>query len=130
MTKTYHGSCECERVTYEATFDLSAGTFKCNCRICTKGRLWGAVVAPENLKVLSGEGELVKYWTGPVHHFCKHCGIKVFGRAKGPDSKDSAVVMLATLDDLDPRELARAPVHYFDGRHDRFDRRPEFTGHL
>ncbi|MFL5813306.1 MAG: GFA family protein [Bdellovibrionia bacterium] len=128
--KTYHGSCECEKVKFEATFDLQAGTFKCNCRMCTKARLWGAVVQPENFKVTSGEEFLSKYWKSPVHHFCKECGIKVFAQGVSPIGKPLTVVVLAALDDLDPREWAAAPVRIFDGQHDRFDRAPDFTGHL
>lgn len=128
--KTYHGSCDCEKVKFQATLDLSAGTFKCNCRICTKSRFWGAAVEPEQFKVLAGESELSTYWTNPVHHFCRHCGVKVFGRGQRPDGQVSYAVALTTLDDLDPRELTQAPVAYFDGRHDRFDREPEFKGHL
>jgi hypothetical protein len=128
--KTYHGSCECEKVKFEATFDLSAGTFKCNCRMCTKSRFWGASVDGDKLEVTSGAQELTTYWSNPMHHFCKHCGVKVFGMGTGPDGKKSAAVVLTALDDLDPRELAKAPVQYFDGRHDRFDRAPEFAGHL
>jgi hypothetical protein len=128
--KTYHGSCECEKVKFEVKFDLSAGTFKCNCRMCTKSRFWGAAVQAENLKVLSGESELTTYWNNPIHHFCKHCGVKVFGRGEQPDGTKTVAVAVPVLDDLDPRELCKAPVHYFDGRHDRFDRSPEFTGHL
>ncbi len=107
-----------------------AGTFKCNCHICTKSRFWGAAVQPENLRVISGEEELTRYWHGPVHHFCRHCGIKVFGRGELPGGKRMAMVSLAALDDLDPREWASAPVKVVDGRHDRFDREPEFSGHL
>ena len=34
-------------------------------------------------------------------------------------------VQVSLLDDLDPNELAAAPVRYVDGRHDRFDRAPD-----
>jgi hypothetical protein len=125
--KTYHGSCECEKVKFEAKFDLKEGTFKCNCRMCTKSRFWGASVKAEDFRVTSGEECLSKYWKNPMHHFCKECGVKVFGRN---DANGMVAVALAALDDLDPREWASAPVHVYDGRHDRFDRQAEFAGHL
>lgn len=128
--KTYHGSCECEKVRIEATFDLSQGTFKCNCRMCGKGRFWGAGMPPENFKIVAGEAELSRYSSNPMHHFCKHCGIKMFGRVEMPDGTKQAVVAVAVLDDLDPRALVAAPIHYCDGRHDRFDRKPEYVEHL
>jgi hypothetical protein len=34
-------------------------------------------------------------------------------------------VQVSLLDDLDPNELAAAPVRYVDGRHDRFNRAPD-----
>jgi hypothetical protein len=130
MKKTYHGSCECEKVTLEVNLDLSAGTFKCNCRICTKARFWGAAVGPDDLKVLSGEDSITTYWTNPIHHFCKHCGIKLFGRGHTPDGTKMAAIALACLDDLDPKEWASAPVFVCNGREDRFDQPAPFSAHL
>ena len=46
MKKTYHGSCHCGQVKFEVDLDLAAGTHKCNCRICSKHRLWQAMVEP------------------------------------------------------------------------------------
>lgn len=126
-TQTYHGSCACGKVRFEVVLDLSQGTFKCNCTVCTKARLWAAPVKKDAFKLLSGENDLSVWGEKILHHFCKHCGIKVFGKqADG----DSMAVMLGVLDGLDPETWAAAPVTYFDGRNDDFSKPPEFTAHL
>ena len=47
------------------------------------------------------------------HLFCKTCGIKSFGRGKGPDGAEMVAVNVRCLDDVD---LATVPTHAFDGK--------------
>ena len=134
MKRTYTGSCHCGAVRYEADLDLSAGTFKCNCSICTKLRNWFAVVQPESFRLLSDESELGEYQFGKktIHHlFCKRCGVGSFGW--GMDSKLGGkfyAIKVNCLDEATVDELANAPVQYLDGRHDNFRSAPAETRHL
>lgn len=134
MKKLYTGSCHCGAVRYEAGIDLAAGTFKCNCSICTKTRNWLAVVEPDAFRLLQGESELTEYQFGKrtIHHlFCKRCGVSSFGW--GEDTKLGGrfyAIKVNCLDDVTPDELVNAPVAFVDGRHDDFKQAPAEVRHL
>ena len=134
MQKTYRGSCHCGKVQFEADIDLGAGTGKCNCSICTKARHWGASIKPDAFRLLSGEADLSDYQfnSNSVHHlFCKHCGIRPFGRGYVEEIGGHYVsINLGALDNVEPAELIAAPVQFFDGRHNHWERTPEETRHL
>jgi len=136
MKKTYHGSCHCKAVTFEAAMDLAQGTGKCNCTICWKQRNWSARAEPAEFRVLTGADMLTDYgktgdW-GEIHHrFCRRCGITTHGHGHIRELGGPFVsVRLAALDDLPVTQLIAAPVRYQDGLHDNWQNPPEEIRHL
>lgn len=134
MNKTYKGSCHCGKVRFQADIDLSSGTDKCNCSICTKTRNWSVIIKPDAFHLLAGEADLSDYQFGSqsVHHlFCKHCGVRSFGRGYVEEiGGDFYAVKINCLDEVDDEELANAPVNYVDGRNNNWFSPPAETRHL
>ncbi|HEU4825593.1 MAG TPA: GFA family protein [Dongiaceae bacterium] len=133
MMKTYHGSCHCGAVQFECDLDLAQCTSKCNCSVCRKGRFWKAIVMADAFRICRGADVLSGYQFGrhAIHHlFCRHCGIKPFGRADMPElGGEFYAVNLACLDASD-EELGSAPVRYEDGRNDDWQSAPAEARHL
>jgi hypothetical protein len=133
-SKTYTGSCHCGAVKFSADIDLSAGTGKCNCSLCAKGRFWGSIVKPDAFRLLAGEDHLGDYHFGShaVHWmFCKTCGVRVYYHADIEAWGGAFVgINLACLDDATDLELAEAPVRYADGRNNDWAQMPAETRHL
>jgi hypothetical protein len=133
MLKTYHGSCHCGAVRFEADLDLTQPTYRCNCSICSRTRFWPAVARPDTFRLLAGAEHLTKYLFNRKkneHHFCRHCGVRCFGIGTETPVGVMYGVNLGCLEDASDQELASAPITYVDGRNDRWGEAPEFFRHL
>lgn len=133
MKKTYHGSCHCGAVKFEASIDLSGETSKCNCSVCTKSRFWKTIVPAGDFSLIKGEDSMTDYQFGSktIHHlFCKRCGVKSFGRGTLPTGEIFYAINVVSLDDATTEEWAEAPVIFQDGRNDDQGSAPAETRYL
>jgi hypothetical protein len=133
MKKTYTGGCHCGAVRYEADVDLSQGTVRCNCSICSKARAWLTAIDGSAFRLLRGADALSTYTFGAEkiqHMFCKHCGIKSFGRSTMPDGAQIVAILVSCLENVPDSELAALPIVYVDGRNDNLEGPPAETRHL
>jgi hypothetical protein len=133
MKRTYHGSCHCGAVAFTCALDLAEGTSKCSCSICRKSRMWKAIVSVPDVHLERGADMLADYQFGSGtihHHFCKRCGVKVFGRGELPDTGPFYAISVPCLDDATAEEIAAAPLEYQDGANDAWERAPAETRHL
>ena len=131
--KTFHGSCHCGAVRYEADIDLARGTIKCNCSVCSKMRFWAAQVDPTAFRLLQGQGVLREYrfhTRRDAHYFCGECGINLFSTGASPTTGPFVAVTVASLDDMPLQDLLAASVRHIDGRNDNWATPPAETRHL
>ena len=111
--RTYQGSCHCGAIRFEADLDLSTGTTRCNCTICSKTGWWGYLARPATFRLLMGRDNLVLQ--GKAQR-CKDCGLQPFGHGDIPElGGEFYAVNIRCLDGVD---LSGVPVKYLDGRHD------------
>ena len=133
MKKTYHGSCHCGAVRFAAEIDLAAPSLRCNCSYCLKIRCWASLVPPTAFRLLAGEADLSEYRFGAGrerHYFCRHCGVRPFGRGDSPRGGPFVGIGVNCLDDATVAELAQVPVTFVDGWHDAWETPPQETRHL
>ena len=132
MLKTYHGSCHCGAVRFEADLDLTQSSYRCNCSICRRTRFWPAVATEGGFRLSQGHEDLTQYLfhTRKNHHyFCRHCGVRAFGVGNDTPMGRMYGVNLGCLEGIPDEELSRIPITYVDGRNDSQDP-PEFFSHL
>ncbi|MBI3992547.1 MAG: GFA family protein [Candidatus Lambdaproteobacteria bacterium] len=112
---TYHGSCHCGRVRFEAELELTYVS-ECNCSICRKKGILHHRVPPERFRLLGGQEVLRTYRfnTGTAqHHFCSVCGIHTHTNPRADPSQFTINVRCLDDVDLDALTLERRT---FDGR--------------
>ncbi len=127
-TKTYHGSCHCGAITYQADIDLSKGTGRCNCTYCTKIRSWKVFIQPAAFKLLSGDDHATGYsGKNPtaIRYFCKTCGVYTHEHGDAEWMGGPFVgIFLNSLDDATIDELVSGPLSYADGRNNNWMETP------
>jgi hypothetical protein len=133
--RTYHGSCHCKQLTFEADLDLTQGTGKCNCSYCWKVRGWTIGIKPDAFRLLSGKESAREYGfrqDSENHHvFCGVCGVRVYTYGHIEQiGGDYVSIVLSALDDLSIDELVQAPVRFMNGRDDAWFHVPSDTRHL
>lgn len=118
---THQGGCHCGAVRFQVTLEPDFKGSRCNCSICAKTAITGAIVKPAAFKLLAGGAELQSYvWGGRVstRYFCKHCGIHCYGAGYLEQvGGDFVSVNLNCVDDLDTNAIE---VIHWDGRHDNW----------
>ena len=65
MKKTYHGSCHCGAIGFEAEIDLAEGIRKCNCSFCLKLGYKKSFTGYEALRVVEGKEVMRDYHAVP-----------------------------------------------------------------
>lgn len=114
--QTYHGSCHCGAVRYEARSAPIEQAMSCNCSICSSKGALLAFVPASDFTLLSGSDTLTDYQFNKkvVHHlFCSTCGIGSFSRGTGPDGKEMIALNVRCIDEIDPGKIA---INHFDGK--------------
>jgi hypothetical protein len=130
--QTYHGSCHCGAVRFEADLDLTQPTYRCNCSICRRTRFWAAVAREESFRLVAGAGELTRYLFNTrknEHWFCRHCGVRAYGIGTETPIGKMVGINLGCLTDVSDEQLSRVPITYVDGAADR-QAAPAFFAHL
>jgi hypothetical protein len=133
MLKVYSGSCHCGAIRFEVELDLSQTSYRCNCSICRRTRLWPAVATEHRLRLVAGAHLLTEYVFGQRkmrHFFCQVCGVQPFDATVDASTGRVYGINIGCLEGVTDAELSRIPITYVDGLHDRPDRSPQYFSHL
>lgn len=119
--RVHPGSCHCGAVRFQVELPERPGGSRCNCTICFKTNVTGAIAKPEGFQLLAGADNLSTYaWGGKTarRYFCKTCGVHCFARGYLAEvGGDYVSINLNAIDDI---EVAELPLVYWDGRHNNW----------
>jgi len=112
---TLHGRCHRGNVHFEVEGEVGMA-LACNCSICSRkgALLWATARGDFHLR--ESEDEMGRYTFNRqaiAHRFCPVCGIHTHSEDTDLAGEPSVYINLRCLEDFD---LARVPVHHFDGR--------------
>ncbi len=113
---TYHGSCHCGAVRYEAKSAPITEALSCNCSYCRRYGGLLSFIPAANFTLTAGDEQLTDYLFNKkvIHHlFCKDCGIGSYGRGSMPDGTEMVALNVRCLDEIDPDALK---INKFDGK--------------
>lgn len=114
--QTYHGSCHCGAVRYEAKSAPLTEAISCNCSMCRRKGTLLAFIPASDFTLQSSAETLTDYQFNHkvVHHlFCRTCGVTSFARGTMPNGSETVALNLRCVDEIDPGTLK---ITSFDGK--------------
>ncbi|MBL8845092.1 MAG: GFA family protein [Hyphomicrobium zavarzinii] len=114
--QTYHGSCHCGAVRYEAKSDPITQAMSCNCSMCRRKGTLLAFIPAADFTLETGESALADYQFNRqmIHHlFCRTCGVTSFARGVMPDGTPMVALNVRCIDEIDPETLT---INRVDGK--------------
>jgi hypothetical protein len=114
--QTYHGSCHCGAVRYEAKSDPITQAMSCNCSMCRRKGTLLAFIPAAGFTLEAGEAALTDYQFNKqvIHHlFCRTCGVTSFARGVMPDGTPMVALNVRCIDEIDPETLT---INRVDGK--------------
>ncbi len=116
MTQTYSGGCQCGKVRYEVSMEISE-VLACNCSRCARLGSLLAFAPANQFQLLSGDADLTKFKFNKnmiEHQFCSTCGIQSF--AIGTHPKTGAKMAAINVRCLNGVDVDSLKVKKVDGR--------------
>ncbi|WP_295559477.1 GFA family protein [uncultured Hyphomicrobium sp.] len=114
--RTYHGSCHCGAVRYEAKSPPIGEALSCNCSMCRRKGSLLAFIPATDFALQSGSDALADYQFNKhvIHHlFCRTCGVTSFARGAMPDGTPVIALNVRCIDEIDPDTLK---INRIDGK--------------
>jgi len=112
---THRGRCHCGNVHFEVEGEIGTA-LACNCSICSRkgALLWAA--PRHDFQLHEADAKMSGYTFNRhaiAHRFCQVCGIHTHSEDTDVTDEPAVYINLRCLENFD---LARVPVHHFDGR--------------